>query len=409
MANLLVASLDALIKRVRARLRPRTQLKQLCALVRPRTRAKQFGSFIRGFPVQLLATWEAFRERRYFARHGITLDDPWPAARPDAKPRVLFVMNRDLRCDPEYGPSPYFCDCVSSLVSSGSGHARYFFMDCRWHHGTGRDSTNLVALCQRTLPDFIFYLPIQDISYHHVNVSVETLMYLRGRMRIPVLTAIGDAWLFDHERAAQTRLYAECSDRIVVGEPRSPAFRDALISPKLLSLWFSRDAVLFSPGASRDIPISFIGPVEGYANRQAGLAELENLGVSVAHFGPAAGRYVLTFRQIARLYGRSRMTINFTRMNNVSPIRGRVWEALLCGCLLFEEEGSSAEEFFEPGIDYVAFSSVRDLAEKIKHFQGHPQAAEDIARHGLTTARGKYSAQRYWKSVFEAVSVIRQS
>lgn len=168
-------------------------------------------------------------------------------------------------------------------------------MDRRWRHGTGNESTNLVALCKRIVPDFIFYLPIQDLSYHHVNVPIETLMYLRGRMRIPVVTAIGDAWLFDHERAAQTRMFAECSDRILIGESRSPVLHDSVINPKVLSLWFPRDAVLFLPGTSRDIPLSFIGTVEGYANRQAGLIELENLGLSTARFGPGAGRYVQTF------------------------------------------------------------------------------------------------------------------
>lgn len=103
------------------------------------------------------------------------------------------------------------------------------------------------------------------------------------------------------------------------------------------------------------------------------------------------------------------MTINFTRINEACPIRGRVWEALLCGCLLFEETGSSAEEFFDPGIDYVAFSSVTDLAKKIMHYQQHPQAADEIARHGMTTAREEYSVEHYWKSVFQAVSAARQS
>ncbi len=385
----MVASLTNVIKRVRAGLRPRTRLKHL-------------GALIRGLPARTYFGWQEFQERRYFAAHDMTLDTPWPDARHDSRRRVLFVMNRDLRCDPAFGPSPYFCDCVSSLVSSGSGHAQYFFMDRRWRHGTGDERSNLVSLCKRILPDLIFYLPIQDLAYHDVNMSVETMMYLRGRMRIPVVTAIGDAWLFDPDRAAQMRMFAECSDRIVLGEPRSPAFQDPLISPKLLSLWFPRDATLFLPGTSRDIPLSFIGSVEGYAGRKAGLAELEELGVSVARFGPIDGRYVLTLRKIAELYRRSRMTINFTRMNDISPIRGRVWEALLCGCLLFEEAGSSTEAFFAPGIDYVAFNGARDLAEKILHFQRHPQAADEIALHGMKTAREEYSAERYWSSVFQA-------
>lgn len=356
-----------------------------------------------------LTAWKRAEERRFFRQHGIVLDRGWKSRRQDARPRVLFVMNRDLGCDIRRGPSPYFSDCVGSLVSSGSGRARYFFMDHAWRYGSRCIARSFVNYCEKTAPDFIFYLPIQDLAYHAVNLPVETLMYVRSRLRIPLVTAIGDAWLYDSERAQQTRVLAEISDRLIVGEPRSPAFSDERIAPKLLKLWFPRDASLFHPGVGkRDIPLSFIGSLDGYVDRQKALSQLADVGIRPALFGPRSGRYVLTNAEIADAYRRSRMTINFTRIVDAYPIRGRVWEALLSGCLLFEEAGSSAEEFFSPGMDYVSFCDVDDLAQKIRYFQEHPGEAEAIARHGMSVAREKYPPERYWKAVFEAVEESRQ-
>jgi hypothetical protein len=77
----------------------------------------------------------------------------------------------------------------------------------------------------------------------------------------------------------------------------------------------------------------------------------------------------------------------------------RVSESLAAGCLLFSSIAPGMEKFFMPNIDFIAYQSVVDLANKIDLYSQDIQAANRIASHGHTTYRELILAGEFWKQV----------
>ncbi len=86
-------------------------------------------------------------------------------------------------------------------------------------------------------------------------------------------------------------------------------------------------------------------------------------------------------------------------------VRARVWEALWCRTFLLEEDNPVTRLYLEPYVDYVPFTSLKDLLDKVRYYLEHDEERDRIRMQGRATVEKYYNARIYWENLFEAVGI----
>ena len=86
-------------------------------------------------------------------------------------------------------------------------------------------------------------------------------------------------------------------------------------------------------------------------------------------------------------------------------IRARVYEALWCRTFLLEENNPITSIYFEPYVDYVPFTTIKDLAEKIRYYLNNDEERDRIRTQGRATIEKYYNARIYWENIFETIGI----
>jgi len=109
----------------------------------------------------------------------------------------------------------------------------------------------------------------------------------------------------------------------------------------------------------------------------------------------------LSIDQYAELFRRAKISVNFPSKHeeHVIQVKGRVFESLLCGCLLLERDNHLIKHWFEPMVHYVPFTSELDLLNKINYYLQHDDERKTIAKNGYNKMRECYSSKIWWESV----------
>jgi len=86
-------------------------------------------------------------------------------------------------------------------------------------------------------------------------------------------------------------------------------------------------------------------------------------------------------------------------------VGARVWEALWLRTFLLEEENPVTASYFDPYVDYVPFTTLQDLADKIRYYLENEEERDRIRMHGRATVEKYYNARIYWENVFETIGI----
>ncbi|MCK4790850.1 MAG: glycosyltransferase family 1 protein [Desulfobacteraceae bacterium] len=86
-------------------------------------------------------------------------------------------------------------------------------------------------------------------------------------------------------------------------------------------------------------------------------------------------------------------------------VMGRVWEALWCRTFLLEEDNPVTSLYFEPYVDYVPFTTLKDLADKIRYYLEHEEERDRIRMHGRATVEKYHNARIYWENLFDTIGL----
>lgn len=198
---------------------------------------------------------------------------------------------------------------------------------------------------------------------------------------------------------------SEFDYHIVTENPKHHGFgHNHPLIDRFITLWPPLDPKLFyNTGGDRDILVSFIGNLGSYRSyRQEYLEYLIKNGVD-GRFSQAGERQVVQHEEYANIIHRSKMCINFSYSSRYHQFKGRILEALLCGCLLLESENDQASTMFEPMVDYVPYCSKEDLLDKIAYFQDHPDEMSAIAKRGMQKAQENYTGAKFWEALFREI------
>lgn len=171
---------------------------------------------------------------------------------------------------------------------------------------------------------------------------------------------------------------------------------------KDLHLWTPQSKSFFY-SIEKDIPVSFIGS-NRYPDRQQYVKVLaDRIPNMVISGGQRESK--LPFSIYAQLIRRSKMGLNFCKnpmRDSYTQVKGRVFEVVASKSLLLEESGSRTSEFFTPGEEYVEFTDVEDLINKINYYSSNDKEREGIALRGHNKFLQEYTAFDFWKKIIEA-------
>jgi hypothetical protein len=106
---------------------------------------------------------------------------------------------------------------------------------------------------------------------------------------------------------------------------------------------------------------------------------------------------LMTYEDLYGALGHSKIGINFSKsVDQNEQLKGRVWETMLCGALLLEQENSQITNYFTPNVHFVFFSSPEDLANKVVFYLNHPAELKKIAEAGTLKAQSFQSKVHLW-------------
>ena len=108
----------------------------------------------------------------------------------------------------------------------------------------------------------------------------------------------------------------------------------------------------------------------------------------------------MPYDEYVRVLQTSKITLNFSMSGQ---LKGRVFEALHCGALLMEIDGTEITRYFRPGIEYVVYRDPADLADKIRYYLAHEEERAQIAAQGHDRAVQCYGSLQWWHQIWERI------
>lgn len=317
------------------------------------------------------------------------------------KPHILIVADKWCDRNPSSGISNSEQMIRLPLEESGLATYQIFSFD-EYYYSNQRDTDSaLLAICAETKPDMLF------ISWFAVpgspfNPKYETLDIIKNRYGIPVIIIWWDSVKPQNIKTAESLLPVVSFH--IVPDSSSAYLKYTNQPEKYIPFWVAHSTTIFNDaGFKRDIDVSFAGSVDPYYERQARLHALFSNNINVYVSG-GQREHRLSIEDYAAILKRSKITLNFSRNpHGQFQIRGRVYEATLCGAMLLESENPETARWFEPMVDYVPFRDGKDLVAKVRYYLENDDEREKIAAAGHSKTTQRYTGTAFWKTMIDLV------
>lgn len=311
------------------------------------------------------------------------------------KPKVLFIADKWSAGNEKWGLSEWEGNLWQSLKVTGLACVDVFHFDDYYiTHGVRGDEAVLKKIAEFS-PHLIFL-----VSYAYPGsfntISLKTLKIIKERFSLSIAAIWGDA--HSDEAMKIAGLYQPFVD-FNVFTASSVSFRRWRDPKKFSYFWVPKNPEFFyDSGRRRDIDISYPGTPK--PDRLRKIRYLEKLGMKVYYAGGERQQH-LALAQFAEIFQRSKIILSFSYAGYTYLTCARVFEAADCGAMLLEEANPETAKLFLPGIDYVSYSSKRDLFDKARYYLEHDDERMRIAERACEKARKFYSAHRFWKIILK--------
>lgn len=115
------------------------------------------------------------------------------------------------------------------------------------------------------------------------------------------------------------------------------------------------------------------------------------------------GRYVGELDK-AKAFNGAAIVLNNMHYAEISGLNQRVFDACGCGAFQIVDATPVLEEYFIPGKELVAFSSLKELKEIIPYYLNRPREREEIARAGYERAHKEHTFRHRLEAMFTIIS-----
>jgi hypothetical protein len=309
------------------------------------------------------------------------------------KPYVLFVTEKWMDAVPTKPITNSKHNLFGSLEQSGLATFKCLHYDEFFYQNGKNIDDFLIEIVNEEKPDAVIYMPLP--WYPHCPTAAS-------------FSAISD----------KTKLILICADAVAFMDTLESlerymslvvlwdTDRDWRPGTKFIHLWTPQDPTIYNnPELDRDINLSFVG-TNTYPDRARTISYLQRNNI---HLEVVGGRdHQVPVESYAEILKRSKMTLNFSvSSGGVAQLKGRPFEATLCGAMLFEGHNymNWIERWFMPDVHFVYFYSEMDLKDKINYYLTHDDERIRIAQNGCRRATEYYNNVSWWRIVFREANV----
>lgn len=310
------------------------------------------------------------------------------------KPHVLFVTEKWCDCKPERGLTNSFHNLFGSFETTELATYENIFYD-EWNIERN-EKCDKEVLERGMKADLIIITPTNGI--HHAP-NLQTFGQLRddGKMVVGIhFDSVSPANL-----AYSDSMLAQINFNVVLDSGIS--YLNSPHSNRYIPLWTPQDPRIFNdPKKQRDIPISHLGTTKHRPERENGINFLGSKGVSICARGGQREDH-LSIEEYADILQRSQITLNWCENNKFKQLKGRVFEAMLCGACLFESENEEIKKYFIEGEDYIPFkaNNTETLLHMVRGMLNEPKEIARVAQNGHKKATELYNAYNFWKTILD--------
>lgn len=301
--------------------------------------------------------------------------------------KILCLFSKYQYGRPELGVGIEYAALIPALERLG--HQVIHFET--WHKAEHHDfldlNLKLLDLVEREKPEVIFAVQV------HYEVWTEVLDLLRARGDTVVINwTTDDSWKY----IQFSRFIAPHYHAISTTYPDKVEqyHRDGHFNV-FLTQWAASAETLRPPlpSAECQYAVSFVGAAHG--DRQARVAQLAQQGIHVDCFGHGWPNGPVNAEDIPDIMRRSVISLNFSNSMGANQIKARTFEVPGAGGFLLTEVSPGLERYYIPGREMDVFTTVDDLAQKIRHYLSHPQERDVVANAGYerTAAEHTYDAR----------------
>jgi len=261
----------------------------------------------------------------------------------------------------------------------------------------------LEDLIQEVKPEFVVFDNLCSQDQDEVLTAdfyERELLRLKERFNFKLIALYPDAWHPPSSRGAM--LAGGFADVLWHNHLSLHLEMEETVRAKSFVIPFPFPVERFDTQKNRDIDTAFVGTSVQYNYlRSLWFLAMEDAGIDYQLFLTSPvhreGMLTLTDTQYAELLGRINTSIQFSSRNeNTKILCGRVWESMLAGCALIEEENIETKHFLVPYLHYIPFSSTKDLAEVVKCLTENPEERSALALRGRDWVSNICSGARIW-------------
>jgi len=252
--------------------------------------------------------------------------------------------------------------------------------------------------CIKTSPDAIVMSSWSDKGNQPSN---KLLKLVRKQLGIRVVVLWWDTCSRDF--ANYHLQHFSCADINVVMDNPSLEHLGATIEhpQQVISMWTPQTPRMFQKIDTKDIDLAFLGQISNYRSNRA--EYIDHLNASLTelklYISTSDRTYQPSHAEYASILSRSKMSVNFSYSVDCHQLKGRVFDVMLAGGLLFESENAQITRLFCPMEDYVPFTSKEDLVEKIKYFHRNQEQLNKIAQNARAKVLAMYGPKIFWSKV----------
>lgn len=317
------------------------------------------------------------------------------------QPHILFFSAKWHNCRPENGLSNAESILWGPFSTTGLGTYDCFLSDEEYLKSGQPCDAALLERCKTVKPDILVlaWMP----SAPEYNPQLKTLQSIRYTLKIPIVAIWYDTWADLAPRVID--MITPFVDVSIIADSLDH-FVESPHKDRYIHLFHPADIRVFhDPEIWRDITISFNGGINGLRDRISGLNALSTAGVEVLKCGGQA-ETPLTLEEYARVFMRSKISLNFSLSGEKLTLKGRTLEATLCGSMLLESWNQQTVKWFVPMVEYVTFSDEKELVEKARYYAVHDEERQAIALRGRAKARQIGDGKAFWGSIITEVDKV---
>lgn len=319
----------------------------------------------------------------------------------DTKKKILFVLDKWCAGNSQFGVSEWETNLWQSLKSSGLAEYDTFHMDEFYQTNHTAADSALLTKIDTYKPDLIC-LVIYTLPGKAFNVpTIQTLETIKHEKKVPIFSIWGDLEIGEQIAIAET---LEPYVAFNMFTALSTVFDRIKNKSSYAYFWVPKNAEYFyNPNKPRDIDVAYLGSPK--PDRMRRVNYLKQNGIEVFHTGGERQKH-LTVQEFGKTFMRSKIALSFARAWYTHVTNARTFEVTLCGAMLLEEESIETAKMFTPYVEYVPYTSKKDLLEKCRYYLSHEDERARIAENGYKKAFQYYSAERFWKIVLKKLEQL---